>query len=169
MLGIIPHFIYQAKMARKAQIAALPPDLQGIARHADKLYERALRIDINRPTPATTNTEKARAAQGRTRENKMSAQSPVRADHPMMVAWNEFKATEEFANAERWAHSPEHLDGSLWAVFIKGWYKAVERAADLHPDIDNASDAERQENIPGAGAMGAVIDYRDKIRTLIGA
>lgn len=43
-LGIIPHFIYRAKLERKAQIAALPPDLQGIARHADKLYERALRL-----------------------------------------------------------------------------------------------------------------------------
>jgi len=48
-------------------------------------------------------------------------------------------------------------------------YRAgLEEAARLHEMINPASDAERLENIPGAGAMGAIIDYRDAIRARIG-
>lgn len=38
-----------------------------------------------------------------------------------------------------------------------------ERCARLHESINPASDAERLNGDPGAGAMGAVIEYRDKI------
>ena len=49
----------------------------------------------------------------------------------------------------------------------KAWAEKVkEKCADLHPNIDPASDAERLRGAPGAGAMGAVIDYRDAIRAL---
>lgn len=41
-----------------------------------------------------------------------------------------------------------------------------ERAAALHESINPASDAERESGTPGAGAMGAVIEYRDAIRKL---
>lgn len=39
-----------------------------------------------------------------------------------------------------------------------------ERCAQLHEQINPASDDERHNHVPGAGAMGAVIEYRDKIR-----
>lgn len=43
---------------------------------------------------------------------------------------------------------------------------ALEEAAQLHESINPASDHERDHHAPGAGAMGAVIEYRDKIRAL---
>ena len=42
--------------------------------------------------------------------------------------------------------------------------QAFEEAADLHPNINPASDEERLRGSPGAGAMGAVIEYRDALR-----
>lgn len=39
-----------------------------------------------------------------------------------------------------------------------------ERCAMLHEQINPASDKERLNRVPGAGAMGAVIQYRDLIR-----
>ena len=43
----------------------------------------------------------------------------------------------------------------------------VEDAAALHESVNPASDAERLCGDPGSGAMGAVIEYRDKIRALL--
>lgn len=43
-----------------------------------------------------------------------------------------------------------------------------EAACGLHESIDPASDMERLRGDPGAGAMGAVIEYRDKLRRLLG-
>lgn len=43
----------------------------------------------------------------------------------------------------------------------------VEDAAALHESVNPASDDERIKGHPGAGAMGAVIEYRDKIRGLL--
>ena len=43
---------------------------------------------------------------------------------------------------------------------------AIEACAMLHESVNPANDDERLNNVPGAGAMGAVIEYRDKIRTL---
>lgn len=54
----------------------------------------------------------------------MSAQTPVAKDHPLMIAWDKYKATEEYANNKKWAMFPERsedLDGSLWALFVAGW------------------------------------------------
>ena len=39
-----------------------------------------------------------------------------------------------------------------------------ERCARLHENVNPASDDERLHGVPGAGAMGAVIQYRDLIR-----
>ena len=46
--------------------------------------------------------------------------------------------------------------------------KALEEAAALHESISPASDDERLHSAPGAGAMGAIIEYRDAIRALKG-
>jgi hypothetical protein len=99
----------------------------------------------------------------------MSAMTVVPDNDPLMRAWNEFKQTEEFANAKKWASHPEHLDGSLWALFDAGFRAATVRAVDLHEQVDTASNAERLNNLPGAGAMGAIIEYRDKISRTIAA
>lgn len=45
-------------------------------------------------------------------------------DHPLMVAWNEYKALPEYENAKQWATAPAHTEGSLWAAFMAGWCKA---------------------------------------------
>jgi hypothetical protein len=68
----------------------------------------------------------------------------------MMVAWEAYKATDEFQSSKRWAltiapmlqaGSPDfelkrscdvmpfeqrsnHVDGSLWAAFVEGWNAA---------------------------------------------
>lgn len=41
-----------------------------------------------------------------------------------------------------------------------------DQAASLHETVNPASDEERAGNVPGCGAMGAVIEYRDAIRNL---
>lgn len=56
------------------------------------------------------------------------------------------------------------------ADWLRAWnlatQAAYERAAMLHESVNPASDGERSNNDPGAGAMGAVIEYRDLIRNL---
>lgn len=54
----------------------------------------------------------------------------------------------------------------LQAVIDQAWNEAIEKAASLHESINPASDDERQHRVPGAGAMGAIIEYRDRIRAL---
>lgn len=78
----------------------------------------------------------------------MNAMSPLPKDHPMMVAWEAHKATEDYANSLHWAlrvmpmlqaGAPEavtkadvcglmpleqrtrHVEGSMWAAFLAGW------------------------------------------------
>lgn len=85
-------------------------------------------------------------------------------NEPVMVAWDEYKKTEDYANSKRWAAHREHTEGSLWAAFAEGFRLATERAAALHESVDPASDEERLNTVPGAGGMGAVIQYRDMIR-----
>lgn len=46
------------------------------------------------------------------------------------------------------------------------WNEALEAAAGVHESVSPASDEEREHGDPGAGAMGAVIEYRDKVRAL---
>ena len=94
----------------------------------------------------------------------MPTETPVPADHPMMKAWKAYETTDDFANSKKWAAVPEHLNGSLWAAFMQGYMVATERAASLHESVNPASDRERIDKAPGAGAMGAVIEYRDLIR-----
>lgn len=51
----------------------------------------------------------------------MNAERMVGQDEPLMIAWNAYKATEDYANSRKWAEYKEHLDGSLWAVFCAGY------------------------------------------------
>jgi hypothetical protein len=116
----------------------------------------------------------------------MSAMQKCPDDHPLMIAWNAHQQTDEFKNTLKWAKSailistqatapeanrvdPEEAReqramGTLWAAFMAGFNAATERAASLHEQVNPASDDERHHKVPGAGAMGAVIEYRDAIR-----
>jgi len=98
------------------------------------------------------------------KEDLMGAMTPVAKDHPLMKAWEIYKRDEEYVNTVRWARSADHTEGSLWAAFMAGWTAATERAGMLHESIDSACDHERTKGHPGAGAMAAVIAYRDAIR-----
>jgi hypothetical protein len=72
-----------------------------------------------------------------TTENSERADSGATAlvpkGHPLMKAWEKFKASDEFANSKRWAAHPEHLDGSLWALFDAGWHAGVSAAMGMEP------------------------------------
>lgn len=63
----------------------------------------------------------------------MSTSAPLPSDHPLMLAWNAHKATEEYANARTWAKYEEHVDGSMWAAFMAGWYAALQSKIDVRP------------------------------------
>lgn len=60
----------------------------------------------------------------------MGAMTPVPNDDPLMVAWNEYKASEEYRNTKKWAAFEEHVDGSLWAAFLAGWSAANTKGSD---------------------------------------
>lgn len=51
----------------------------------------------------------------------MEAMSPVPANDPLMIAWEAYKASPEYANTRRWALQEAHVDGSLWAAFVAGF------------------------------------------------
>lgn len=58
----------------------------------------------------------------------MSLMAQVPTDHPLILAWNAHKATAEYENSKRWAQHAEHLEGSLWALFMAGWSAAQSQA-----------------------------------------
>lgn len=44
-------------------------------------------------------------------------------DSPLMLAWKEYRASEDFRNTLRWYGKPEQLpEGTLWAAFMAGFY-----------------------------------------------
>lgn len=47
--------------------------------------------------------------------------SPLPSDHPLFLAWEEYRKTEDYVQTRAWAERREHLTGSLWAVFVAGW------------------------------------------------
>ncbi len=72
----------------------------------------------------------------------MSAMSPVPKDHPLMLAWEAHKKTEEYANSRNWAAHPQHVDGSLWALFSAGWQAAQPaQSVDVWQPIETAPKA----------------------------
>ena len=42
-------------------------------------------------------------------------------DSPILIAFNQYKATQSYENTKKWALYPEHVEGSLWAAFMEGW------------------------------------------------
>ena len=64
------------------------------------------------------------AAPGGTCAADCSAQTLVPDDAPVMVEWNKYRATHEYANTRNWAQHAEHVDGSLWSAFEHGFRAA---------------------------------------------
>ena len=58
----------------------------------------------------------------------MSVMEPVRKDHPMKLAWDEYQATPEYENTLKWCAHEQHASGSLWASFVDGWERAKRRS-----------------------------------------
>lgn len=54
----------------------------------------------------------------------MPSSAPLPKGHPALLAWEAHKKTEEYENSKRWAAMPEHVEGSLWALFWAGWNAA---------------------------------------------
>ena len=54
-----------------------------------------------------------------------TTQTPIPEKHPLKIAWEEYKKTDDYANTRRWAAKDEHVDGSLWAAFEQGWARLL--------------------------------------------
>ncbi|WP_329684256.1 hypothetical protein [Longimicrobium sp.] len=61
------------------------------------------------------------------------------------------------------------IESALRSAREEGRRAGLREAADLHESMDVACDHERLTGDPGAGAMAAVIQYRDAIRALADA
>lgn len=59
----------------------------------------------------------------------MSIMTPCLKNDPLMIAWNNYKLTPEYQNSKKWATNPDHVDGSLWAVFEAGFKAAMEASS----------------------------------------
>lgn len=55
----------------------------------------------------------------------MASMTPLPPDAPAMVAWATFKDSEEYQNTRKWALDSNHVDGSLWAAFLRGHMAAL--------------------------------------------
>jgi hypothetical protein len=49
-------------------------------------------------------------------------------DAPVMIAWEAYKTSPDYANTRNWALREAHVDGSLWAAFFAG-FNALARTA----------------------------------------
>lgn len=78
----------------------------------------------------------------------MSIETPVDRDSPLMKAWEQYKASEDFNNTKTWAAIAAHTVGSLWAAFSAGF------AAALPPARSVAQEAERCPTCDDATVCG---------------
>ncbi len=82
---------------------------------------------------------------------------------PLMIAWKSYELGPAYADTKFRAQSPGQDVDIIFVAFQAGWRIATSRAAGLYEQINPASDDERLNHVLGAGAMGAVMDYRDAI------
>lgn len=59
----------------------------------------------------------------------LQAQRAVGQHEPVMVAWNQHKGTDEYANTLNWAGKSN--EGSLWATFLAGFNSGHETSAEV--------------------------------------
>jgi hypothetical protein len=58
------------------------------------------------------------------------AYQPADPQSPLMLAWERYKASEEYTNTRTWALHVKHVDGSLWAAFEHGYRTAIRETAE---------------------------------------
>ena len=68
----------------------------------------------------------------------MSIQAALPDNHPLMIAWEKYRASEEAKNSDKWARTIKvsepmqgqiilehpHTTGALWAAFVAGFVAA---------------------------------------------
>lgn len=80
----------------------------------------------------------------------------------MAAEWLDYRWPNDDVPLAVW----ESLATVLREAHRKGEESMRERASREHESVNPASDDERYHGAPGAGAMGAVIEYRDRIRSI---
>lgn len=78
------------------------------------------------PTQDAENTGELRTMSGQ-------GMSPLPKNHPIMLAWDRYKSTDDYANSFRWAGHEEHRAGSMWTAFLAG-FNAATPPAQTAPD-----------------------------------
>jgi hypothetical protein len=62
---------------------------------------------------------------------------PLKENDPRMIAWEEYKASDEYKNSRRWAAYEAHTDGAMWAAFLQGWSMCIKAQSDMtEPIVD---------------------------------
>lgn len=56
------------------------------------------------------------------------AMAQVAADDPLMIAWNEYKKSDQYSNTLGWAGKSN--EGGLWAAFVEGFRRAQKDLSD---------------------------------------
>ena len=82
----------------------------------------------------------------------MSTSAPLPDNDPRVIAWNAYKATDDFANTRKWALDTnvqnnlrqQYVEGSLWASFLYGFEaggaaQVTPREDELREKIDNVT------------------------------
>lgn len=125
------------------------------------------------------------------KEDWVEAAAPVATSDPLMLAWNEYKKSKEFANSKKWAVATNYddgrpipsefrtsnLEGSMWAAFVAGFQhypkpdagydKLVERSVGA---MAIAEGEEGWQKIPiDCPMLQAVVDLRSKYDRLTAA
>lgn len=66
----------------------------------------------------------------------MGASAPLPEGDPRLISWKAYQETEEFANTKEWLSKPQHVIGSLWAVYLQG-YTDAQKGKGTHDSTDN--------------------------------
>lgn len=51
----------------------------------------------------------------------MTDQTKLPDDHPLMRAWNDYKALQEFEQVMQWLDEPAHKTNAVWTIFARGY------------------------------------------------
>lgn len=92
----------------------------------------------------------------------MNAMRQVRDDEPLMIAWKEYLASEEYQNDFRWAADEAHRTGALWSAFAVGFGASpvarVPDREDICLLIERMSPAEGDLGMPVGTEVEALAD-----------
>jgi hypothetical protein len=70
----------------------------------------------------------------------MNSDTPIDKTHPLWIAWEKYKTSDEYANTRRWALVEAHVDGSLWASFCEGWKTQERELAQCRKELEKAKE-----------------------------